>query len=122
MEQAIDKTMVARAVVAKIEDETKPKSVKTTLIKEYEEPGKISLKEKNESFTPDITALYDKSTSIYEIELTDQVSIDKWRLFSLYAKKNNGSLFLVVPDYLKDTVKKEIEDENINAGIIYFNT
>lgn len=122
MEQAIDKSMVTRAVISKIEEETKPNKIKAKHVKGYDSPAKISSKEKNEEYVPDITAFYDTTTTIYEIELKEELSVDKWRLLSLYAKKNNGNLFLVVPDYLKDNVKREIKDKDINAGIIYFNT
>jgi hypothetical protein len=121
-EKAIDKTMVARAVVSKIKDETKPDQIRAKELNEYESPNGISLRGKNEVYAPDIAAVYKDKTHVYEIELNKHVSVDKWRLFSLYAKKNHGNLYLVVPDYLKENVKKELVDNDINAGLIYFNT
>ncbi len=118
----IDKTMVARAVISKIQDETKPEVIKAKHIKEYDMPSKISIKGENNGYIPDIAISFKEKTHVYEIELDKKMATEKWRLLSLYAKKNNGNLYLVVPDYLKEDIKKEIQDNNINAGLIYFNT
>jgi len=122
MAQTLNKTMVTRAVIMKIEEERKPKAIKTKHVIGYDSPNKISLKGKDEEYTPDITAIFDNSTSVYEIELNKSMPIEKWRLLSLYARKNKGNLYLVVPDFLKDPIKEEIEDKQINAGVIYFDS
>ena len=118
----INKVMVTRAVISKIEEDKKPKEIKAQHIVGYDNPDKIAIKGKAEGYTPDIAAVSDHETSIYEIELERNISIDKWRTFSLYARKKNGNLFLVVPDYMKETVKKEITDSKIKAGVIFFDT
>lgn len=122
MLQGIDKAMVSKAVIAKIKEETEPNTIKAKHIADMETPNKISLKHENEGFVPDIAAEYNKQTSYYEIELEDDFESNKWRLFSLSAKNNNGSFFIVVPDFLKEKVKNKLDENDINAGLIFFNT
>ncbi len=122
MEQKIDKTKVARAVVAKIEEDWDTSTIKSKHIVGFEHPNPLSIKGKDEKYTPDIIASHKHGTSVYEIELDDTYTVDKWKIFSLYARKNNGNLFLVIPDYLRKSVKETITENKINAGIIYFNT
>lgn len=118
----IDKTMVTRAVISKIREEKSPKAIKAKHLISFDNPMKISLKEKNEEYTPDIAAIFDDSTTVYEIELNEIMPVEKWRVLSLYARRNNGNLYLVVPDYLKDPIKEKIKEKEINAGLIYFKT
>jgi len=122
MEQAIDKTMVTRAVISKIEKERKPKNIKTKHVIGFESPNKISIKGRNEEFVPDIAAVFENSISVYEIELNKTMPVEKWRSLSLYARENNGNLYLVVPDFLIEQIKEEIKEKGINAGVIYFKT
>lgn len=122
MAQALDKTMVTRAVITKLEEENKPKAIKTNHVIGYDSPNKISIKGKDEGYTPDITVDFDNSTAIYEIELNKSMPIEKWRILSLYAQKNQGNLYLVVPDFLKEPIKEEIKEKEINAGVLYFNS
>jgi hypothetical protein len=122
MAQTLDKTMVTRAVISKIEDERKPKAIKAKHVIGYDSPHKVSIKGKEQGYTPDIAAVFDNSTMVYEIELNKSMPVEKWRVLSLYARKNNGNLYLVVPDYLKEPIKEEIKEKDINAGVIYFNT
>lgn len=122
MAQVIDKTMVTRAVISKIEEEDNPQKIKAKHVVGYDSPNKVSIKGNDEGYTPDIAVVYDNSTTVYEIELNKSVSVDKWRALSLYARKNNGNLYLVVPDYLKEPITEKITEKEINAGVIYFNT
>ncbi len=118
----LDKTMVSRAVISKIEDEDTPKAIKTNHVIGYESPNKISIKGKEEKYIPDITVVFDNYTTLYEIELNKTMPVEKWRLLSSYARKNQGNLYLVVPDYLKESIKEEIKQQDINAGVIFFKT
>lgn len=121
--ETIDKTMVTRAVISKIKEENKPDNIKASHLKDFESPSKISYKGKEkQQYMPDIVATYNNGINVYEIELEDDLQPEKWSLMSLYAKKNHGNFYLVVPDYKRDIIKKMIIDKDINAGIIYFNT
>lgn len=122
MKQTIDKTMVSRAIVTKIKEDRDPLNIQAKHIKGFGMPEKVKIKGNEDGYTPDIAAVYDKETHIYEIELSKDLTTDKWQLLSMYAKRNNGNFYLVVPDYLREPVKKELDSKDINAGIIYFNT
>ena len=121
-EENVDKKMVARVIVQKLQDESSPKEIKTNYLSGFKSPEKVILKGTDTEFTPDIVADYGKETHLYEIELSDDIQTDKWKWFSLYAKKNHGNLYLVVPDWLRNPVKQKLNEQNISAGIIYFST
>lgn len=122
MTQSIDKTLITRAIISKIQDETKPLKIQAKHVLGFDSPNKISLKGQDEGFVPDIAVIYEKKTIVYEIELNKTMPVDKWHLLSLFARKHNGSLYLVVPEYLKNPIKKEISENEINAGVIVFQT
>jgi len=121
-ERIVDKTTVTRAVVQKIQNDTSPERIRTTHLKGFDDPETIYIKGNEKGYKPDIVAINKNGINVYEIELSDQMPVDKWRLFSTYAQKNNGNLFLVVPDYLKETIKREIQDNEIHSRLIYFDT
>jgi hypothetical protein len=121
-EENVDKKMVARAVIQKLQDEGSPKEIKTNYLAGFKSPERVMIKGTDVVFIPDIVADYGKETCLYEIELSDDIETDKWKWFSLYAKKNNGNLYLVIPNWLRKPVKQKLNEQHINAGIIYFNT
>ncbi|MGC9343382.1 MAG: hypothetical protein ACP5E3_11830 [Bacteroidales bacterium] len=120
----VDKDVVVKAVISKITEESTPTLIKVKDLNEFETPAviKTSEQEGDGKFIPDIVVNYEKSTNLYEIELEDGSQIEKWKVFADYAKENNGHLYIVTPDYLKDRIKKEITDNDFNAGLIYFST
>ncbi len=122
MEQKINKSIVIRAIISKLEDERKPKEIKTNHIAGYNRPVCLSTDNNGESYVPDITAIYDNETIVYEIELNKKMPVDKWRIFSKHARKNNGNFYLVVPKYLKEDIKNKLIEEEVNAGVITFDT
>lgn len=116
----VDKNTVARIMIKKIEQENRPKEIKTTYLKGYPVPDKIAFKGDEDAHAPDIEAIYDNEHHLYEIELDDNVKINKWKLMSLYAKKNSGKFYLVVPRWLKDPIIDQIKKEKIRARVISF--
>jgi hypothetical protein len=107
--QNVTKEQVAEAVIRHIKNNNKNIEVKTRLIRDYEDPQKVIWKSNHSGYTPDIKTTSPKGNSdIYEIELTDHYNADKWHLFSLYTKKTQGNLILVIPDSRVDEVSKEI--------------
>ncbi|NBC82181.1 MAG: hypothetical protein GVY19_02255 [Bacteroidetes bacterium] len=121
-ENSINKKMVARAMIQKIEQERDPVEIKTNFVVGYQSPERIAIKGKTDGYEPDIEVQYNKEMHLYAIELDDSMNTNKWRLMSLYAKKNNGNLHLIVPDWLKQPVRDNLDKEEINAGLIFFNT
>ena len=118
----IDKTMVSRAVISKIQDDSKPDKILAKHIKEYDTPEKLAFKGQKDGYIPDIVAFFKTEANVYEIELEKEISIEKWHLFDVYAKKYNGRFYIVVPDSLKEAIKKLIKEKEIHAGLIYFKT
>jgi hypothetical protein len=118
----IDKSKVSKVIISKITQDRNPEVIRAAHLEEYESPEKISLSTDNQSFVPDIEAVYEKEKVVYEIELNNKILIDKWRAISKYVRKSNGSFYLVVPKHLKEFMKKELEDNDVNAGIITFST
>jgi len=122
MEKVIDKSMVSHAIITKIRNDRNPKVIRAAHLEEYESPEKISLNPSDQSFVPDIEAVYEKENIVYEIELNNKIKVNKWRAFSKYVRKSNGSFYLVVPKQLKEFIKKELEENDVNAGVITFGT
>jgi hypothetical protein len=118
--QGVDKNTVVRAVISKITEEGEPKFIRVKDLQGFENPDAIE--DGHGKFVPDIVVDYDKSTNLYAIELEDDTPVSKWKVFADYAKENHGHLYIVTPDYLKERIKKEITDNDFNAGLIYFST
>jgi hypothetical protein len=83
---------------------------------------KIPFKDQKRELIPDLAVYYNYGVNLYEIVLENIIDIEKWQLMSAFAKKFRGHLFLVVPGFLCEKVKKELKANAINAGLIYFNT
>jgi len=122
MDKQINKAEVVKSLIHTIEEKRSLNTIKTKHIDKLDNPEKICLNDENQVYVPDIEAVYDEATTLYEIELDNKMPIEKWRLFSLYSRKKNGSFYLVVPDFLKDNIKKVIKDKEINAGLMFFPT
>lgn len=122
MQTNVDKVMVVRAIISKVEDEENPYKIEVKDLNEYKTPDKILRKDKVDGYIPDIVVHYKEKVDLYEVELKNETSLLKWNLMSLYAKNKKGHLFIVVPDYLKEIVKNELINNDFNAGLIYFDT
>lgn len=116
----INKIMIVRAVISKLKEENKPVKIEAKDLAEYESPDKIFSRQLNEDVIPDIAAHYKERINLYEVELNNDLNIEKWKLLLAYAKNQKGHLFLVVPDYMKEKVKRELKEHDFNAGLIYF--
>jgi len=118
----IDKFNISRAVITNIIYEKDPDIIRASYISGYDSPDRLTIKEMDIGFTPDITAVFNKVLNIYEIELGPTPAMEKWQLFSLYSQRYRAKLFLVVPDYLRKEIKAQLDRQNIPVGIIYFET
>lgn len=117
-----DKIIITRAVISKIENETKPDTIKAKHVMGYNTPEKITQKENAKEYIPDIIATYEHGVNVYEIELDNKMPVDKWQLFSNYALNKMGKLILVVPEHMLDEFKRKLNDMDIKAQFIYFTT
>ena len=123
--QNYSKRVIAQAVIQKIEDTREPNEIKTKYLKGYPAPGVIKLKDEKEHVEmlyPDIIAEYENETHLYEIELDEEIHSQKWKFMSLYANRKNGNLYLVIPDFMRNKVKKSLDDNKINAAVLFFET
>lgn len=118
----VSKKVVVQAIIDKIKDEKKPKEIKTNIVQGYEDPEKITLKDKEEGYVPDLKAEMKDHTELYEIELSDDYEIDKWLSFSKHLKKSKGFFYIVTPEENLKTVRDLLKTNNIDAKILYFNT
>jgi hypothetical protein len=122
MAKQIDKSMVSHAIVSKINKDRNPIEIRASHLDEYKNPGKISIYSRQEFFVPDIEAIYEKENVVYEIELDEKLKVTKWLAFSKYVRKSNGSFYLVVPMQFKESFRKILENNAVNAGLITFDT
>lgn len=92
----ISKELVVQAIIDKIEKEQENPEIRTLYVKGYKAPNKIITKGNEEKgFTPDVVFSNEDRTELYEIELDEKIKLNKWRLFSLFSKKENGNLNIV---------------------------
>ncbi len=122
MDENIDKVLVVRAVISTIKEGKAPDKIEAKDLQDYESPARISFKGHNDGLVPDVAVYRNEEVDLYEVELDENIDVDKWRLMSLYARKYKGNLFLVVPDFLREKVKNELKNNSVNAGLLYFNT
>ncbi len=119
--KAINKKFVVQAIIEKIEQENENADIKTGLIDGYEFPGKIIFKgQHDKGYCPDVLSREAKKTELYEIELAPEPNLEKWRIFSLFSKKEHGSLHLVIPEVHLPFFRKQLSANNIHAKLIYF--
>lgn len=113
--------LIARALIADIEKKDSPKNIETKIFSDYKTPQRIIWKEKKTGYVPDIKATFSKGvTNIYTIELTGEFNIEKWRLFSLYARQNKGGLFIIAPESRLKEIKDKVKESHINnVHLIY---
>lgn len=117
----INKELVVQAIIEKIEEENENAEIKTSLVRGYDAPGRIIPKgQKENGYSPDVVSHQEKRTELYEIELKPEVNLDKWRIFSLFSKKEHGTLHLVIPEVHLTFFKKQLAANQIHAKLIYF--
>ncbi|MDF1575841.1 MAG: hypothetical protein P1P86_11695 [Bacteroidales bacterium] len=117
----ISKEMVVKAIIEKVENESDDAQIKTPLLAGYDKPDRIGFKGKSgEGYVPDIVLSRHDRTEFYCVELDEDLPVNKWRLFSLYTMKENGSLNIVAPEDNLSHVREVLNENNINARILYF--
>jgi len=117
----INKRLVVHAIIEKIEQEHDNAEIRTRLVEGYEVPGKIIPKGKQDKgYYPDVIALEEQRTELFEVELAPEPNIEKWRIFSLFSKKEHGSFHLVIPEIHLSFFREQLTANNINAKLIFF--
>ena len=121
-ETNINKKTIVQAVINQINGDSKPAKIETNYFTGYSSPERLTTGDDKAGFVPDLVVQYKGESSLYEVELDEDMEIDKWLLFSKVAERKNGDFYIVVPDWLKDQVKTKLSENKIVAKILYFNT
>jgi len=119
--QTIQKEHVVKAVINKFNAEDDDLKFQTRLLDGYEDPGKIAIKGKeSEGFVPDVVMEGSEKIDVFEVEMGKQYHPEKWRLFSLYSRKQKGQFRLVTPEQEASQMREFLDMNNISAKILYF--
>ena len=85
-------------------------------------PGKVRWDEEDDGVIPDITGEHKGSVYVFEIETRDDLEPkkveDRWRLLSVYAKRNQGKFYLVIPETKADYLKDFVEELNVQPEFL----
>lgn len=89
----------------------------------FKNPYKIGWKKSDKGYYPDVIGASKKITHIFSVEtkLLDKVpkkDLDKWRMFSLYAKANNGNMYLVAFKPSIQIIQRTIKELPTNLKFI----
>jgi hypothetical protein len=120
--QDVRKKFVVQALIGKIKADNEKTKIKTNVVEGFRKPEKIIKKNnEKEGYTPDVIIETGEKIDLYEIEMHERnYVLEKWRLFSLYSKKGNGSFHIVTPKSNLATLKDMLDVNEIKANIIYF--
>jgi len=98
-------------------------------IKNFDKPKKIVEKRTGEIFQPDMTAIYEKSAFVFEVEMGDNLEskrekfIRKCKVLQQYAASKKGKLYLIIPIQQLDRIITVINKNNLeNIGILQIKT
>lgn len=116
------KKIVVQAIIDKINKEGQVNEIKTEIVEGYKQPEIVAKKNSDEAgYMPDVIAVHPGGNDLYEVELdADHFILEKWRLFSLYSMKSNGSFSIVTPKDNLEQVRNLLKSNQIHARLIYF--
>ncbi len=120
--QNISKELVVQAIIETIEKNHEDPEIKALYVKGYESPSKIITKgNEDRGYVPDVMYSDDGITELYEVELDKKVEMRKWKLFSLFTKKQKGHLNIVTHQGNLPHFRQLLKTNNIkNVKLIYF--
>ncbi|MFB6318935.1 hypothetical protein [Saccharicrinis sp. FJH54] len=119
----LDKESITKAVLKEVVRHNRGAEIHARHTRDLPNPARLAWKNKEENYMPDIIVRNGKNgLNIYEIELTDEFDISKWRLYSMYARKSNGKLHLVLPRWLSNRAKEKIEESNLKNILVEYVT
>jgi hypothetical protein len=117
----INKEIVAQAIIEKVQNENVNANIRTNLMEGYGRPDEVFIKgNKRIGFTPDVLLKTDDSTEFYEIDLDQDFKLEKWKLFSIYLKKQGGTLNIVTPEKNLQLLRTFLNANKIDARILFF--
>lgn len=109
----LKKEEVVQAVITQMTAYNENVLVETKLLENYKIPDKIVWKSTGVGFFPNLKiTIPSEKIMLYEVELSTKINIEKWRLFSLTARQQNGDFTLVVPESRIGRVEAIIAEKN----------
>ena len=90
----------------------------------FESPYAIGMKNSEKGFYPDVIGEKDGVIDLYSIETKIDIKVSKkdierWRLFRIFAKANNGNLFIAGTPHNLNLIKKSLETIPNNLKFIH---
>jgi hypothetical protein len=117
----ISKKTIAEAIIQKAEKEHKDARIMTTMVEGFDSPEKIMYKKKEqEGFVPDVMLRSNDATVLYEIDLSQDFKLEKWKLFSRYSNNEKRSFCIVTHEAHLHPLRDFLKQNNIEARILYF--
>ncbi len=117
---SLTKEQIAQSLIARLEEQTDDLRIETPLLEDYNSPDKIVQNSTNKTYHPDIMTVGNGETSIYEIELNQNMNSEKWRIMSMFTKLRNGEFYVIVPEpYLSKAEEVIIENNIKNIQLMY---
>lgn len=117
---SLTKEQIAQSLIARLEEQTDDIRIETPLLEDYNSPDKIVQSSTNKTYHPDIMIIGNGETSIYEIELDQNMNPDKWRIMSMFTKLRRGEFYVIVPEpYLSKAEEVIIENNIKNIQLMY---
>lgn len=117
----ISKKNIAEAIIQKAEREHQDVRIMTTMVEGFDRPEKIKFKKEEQGgFAPDVMLRSNDVTELYEIDLSQDYKLEKWKLFSRFSNNENRSFSIVTHKDHLHPLKDFLNQNNIEARIIYF--
>lgn len=89
-------------------------------VEAYETPTQYTLKDQDQTFTPNLTGIYLGRKNYVEV-ITKNIDkdhmISKYKLLNTLAKVKNGQFILLAPTGHKSFADKVVEDYQLNATV-----
>jgi len=90
----------------------------------FETPYTIGLKNEDKGFQPDVIIVRKDTIDLFSIETNiekkvSKVDLERWRLFRIFAKANNGNLFLAGSAHNLKIIKDSIDSIPSNLKFIH---
>ena len=90
----------------------------------FDAPYAIGLKNSDKGFQPDVIIVRKDNVDLFSIETNiekkvSKADLERWRLFRIFAKANNGDLFLAGSAHNLKIIKNSIESIPSNLKFIH---
>jgi hypothetical protein len=117
----VSKKIVAEAIIQKAEEDYEDVKIMTSMVEGFEKPDTIMNKDQEkEGFTPDVMLRSNDVTELFEIELSQDFKLEKWKLFSKFSNSKKRSFSIVTQEEHVNPLRNFLNQNHIEARILYF--